>query len=147
MRDENWDRILLIDLKGIWVGMRAVLSTMVERGSGSIVNIASAAGLFGQPGLRDYSASKGGIIRLLRRVTIEYVKQGITVNVIAQGLIRTQISARRDKAVLDAMEAATPSGRFGAPKDIAASIAHLVSKDASFVTGQVLAIDGGWSAA
>jgi NAD(P)-dependent dehydrogenase (short-subunit alcohol dehydrogenase family) len=142
--EEEWDRILSINLKGSWLGMRAVLPTMIERGTGSIVNIASEAAIIGIPGLLGYTASKGGIAALTRQVAIEYVKQGVTVNAIAPGFIRTAIQDSIDPSLLDDMAAGIPIGRFGAPEDIAASVAHLFSADASYITGQVLAVDGGW---
>jgi NAD(P)-dependent dehydrogenase (short-subunit alcohol dehydrogenase family) len=145
--EDEWDRIISINLKGSWLGMRAVLPTMVERGSGAIVNIASEAAIIGIPGLLGYSASKGGIAALTRQVAIEYVKQGVTVNAIAPGFIRTAIQDGIDQGLLDDMAAGIPIGRFGAPEDIAASIAHLFSADGSYITGQVLAVDGGWGVA
>lgn len=142
--EDEWDRIISVNLKGSWLGMRAVLPTMLERGSGAIVNIASEAAIIGIPGLLGYTASKGGIAALTRQVAIEYVKQGITVNAIAPGFIRTAIQDGIEQSLLDDMAAGIPIGYFGKPEDIAASIAHLFSTDGSYITGQVLAVDGGW---
>ncbi|MDO8212598.1 SDR family NAD(P)-dependent oxidoreductase [Conexibacter sp. CPCC 206217] len=144
---EDWERIISINLKGPWLGMRAVLPTMLQRGSGVIVNIASEAAIIGIPGLLAYTASKGGIAALTRQVAIEYVRQGVTVNAIAPGFIRTAIQDGIEQSLLDDMAAGIPIGRFGAPEDIAASIAHLFSADGQYITGQVIAVDGGWGVA
>jgi NAD(P)-dependent dehydrogenase (short-subunit alcohol dehydrogenase family) len=145
--EAEWDRVLETNLKGTWLGMRSVLPGMVERGRGAIVNIASEAALIGIPGLLSYTASKGGVAGLTRQVAIEYVKQGVTVNAIAPGFIRTAIQDGMDQALLDDMAAGIPIGRFGAPEDIAASVVHLFSADGAYITGQVLAVDGGWGVA
>jgi NAD(P)-dependent dehydrogenase (short-subunit alcohol dehydrogenase family) len=145
--EDEWDRVLGTNLKGSWLGMRAVLPGMLEHGQGAIVNIASEAALIGIPGLLSYTASKGGIAALTRQVAIEYVKRGVTVNAIAPGFIRTAIQDGMDQALLDDMAAGIPIGRFGSPDDIAATVAHLFSADGAYITGQVVAVDGGWGVA
>ncbi|MBS1677875.1 MAG: SDR family oxidoreductase [Actinobacteria bacterium] len=142
--EDEWDRIVSINLRGSWLGMRAVLPGMREQGSGRIVNIASEAALIGIPGLAAYTATKGAIAALTRQAAIEYVKEGITVNAIAPGFIRTAIQDGIEQQLLDDMAAGIPIGYFGKPEDIAATIAHLFSEDASYITGQVVAVDGGW---
>jgi len=142
--EEEWDRIVSINLRGSWLGMKSVLPGMLERKSGRIVNIASEAALIGIPGLAAYSATKGAIAGLTRQVAIEYVKGGVTVNAIAPGFIRTAIQDGIEQQLLDDMAAGIPVGYFGRPEDIAATIAHLFSDDASYITGQVVAVDGGW---
>lgn len=140
---DDWDRVLSINLKGTWLGMRAVLRGMLDRG-GAIVNIASEAAIIGIPGLLAYTASKGGVAAMTRQVAIEYVKRGVTVNAIAPGFIRTPIQDGIDQPLLDDMAAGIPIGYFGKPEDIAATIAHLFSADGAYITGQVIAVDGGW---
>jgi NAD(P)-dependent dehydrogenase (short-subunit alcohol dehydrogenase family) len=124
--------------------MKAVLPGMLSRGGGRVVNIASEAALIGMPGLAAYSATKGAIAALTRQAAIEYVKAGITVNAIAPGYIRTPIQDGIDPVLLAEQAEALPTGYWGQPEDIAASIAHLFSDDAAYITGQVLAVDGGW---
>jgi NAD(P)-dependent dehydrogenase (short-subunit alcohol dehydrogenase family) len=145
--EDGWDRIVAINLRGSWLGMRAVLPGMLDRARGRIVNIASEAALIGMPGLAAYSATKGAIAALTRQAAIEYVAAGVTVNAIAPGYIRTPIQDGIDPALLAEQAAALPTGYWGQPEDIAASIAHLFSDDASYITGQVLAVDGGWCVA
>lgn len=142
--EAEWERIVGINLRGSWLGMKAVLPTMLEQEQGRIVNIASEAALIGIPGLAAYTASKGAIAALTRQAAIEYVKQGVTVNAIAPGFIRTAIQDTIEQSLLDEMAAGIPIGHFGKPADIAASIAHLFSDDGAYITGQVIAVDGGW---
>lgn len=142
--EEGWDRIVAINLRGSWLGMRAALPGMLDRARGRIVNIASEAALIGMPGLAAYSATKGAIAALTRQAAIEYVAAGVTINAIAPGYIRTPIQDGIDPELLAEQAAQLPTGYWGQPEDIAASIAHLFSDDASYITGQVLAVDGGW---
>lgn len=144
---EEWDRIVAVNLRGAWLGMKAVLPGMIEKGGGRIVNIASEAALIGIPGLAAYSATKGAIAALTRQAAIEYVTDGVMVNAIAPGFIRTAIQDGIDPALLDDMAADIPIKRIGQPSDIAGAIAYLFSGDAAYVTGQVLAVDGGWGVA
>ena len=142
--EEEWARILDVNLRGSWLGMRAVLPSMLTCEDGRIVNIASEAALIGMPGLAAYSATKGAIQALTRQAAIEYVKKGVTVNAIAPGYIRTPIQDGIDPDLLAEQAAALPPGYLGKPDDVAGSVAYLCSGDASYVTGQTLAIDGGW---
>jgi NAD(P)-dependent dehydrogenase (short-subunit alcohol dehydrogenase family) len=144
---DEWDRILSVNLKGTWLGMQALLPGMIERERGRIVNIASEGAILGIPGLLAYSASKGGVAAMTRQVAIEYVRQGVTVNAIAPGFIRTPIQDGIDQQLLDDMAAGIPIGRFGAPADIAGTVAHLFSADGQYITGQLIAVDGGWGVA
>lgn len=144
---DEWDRILGVNLKGTWLGMRALLPGMIERRRGRIVNIASEGAILGIPGLLAYSASKGGVAAMTRQVAIEYVRQGVTVNAIAPGFIRTPIQDGIEQHLLDDMASGIPIGRFGAPEDIAGTAAHLFSEDGQYITGQLIAVDGGWGVA
>jgi NAD(P)-dependent dehydrogenase (short-subunit alcohol dehydrogenase family) len=148
--EDAWDRIIAINLKGIWLCMRHEIPLMLGRGGGSIVNTASVAGLVGFAGLPAYCASKGGIIQLTRAAALEYAKTGIRVNVVCPGVVRTPMVDRllatdpKAEAAFTAME---PMGRFGKPEEIADAVLWLCSGRASFVTGHALVADGGLVAA
>jgi NAD(P)-dependent dehydrogenase (short-subunit alcohol dehydrogenase family) len=148
--EDAWDRIIAINLKGVWLCMRHEIPLMLRRGGGSIVNTASVAGLVGFAGLPAYCASKGGIIQLTRTAALEYAKAGIRVNVVCPGVVRTPMVDRllatdpKTEAAFVAME---PIGRFGKPEEIADAVLWLCSGRASFVTGHALVVDGGLVAA
>jgi NAD(P)-dependent dehydrogenase (short-subunit alcohol dehydrogenase family) len=148
--EDAWDRIIAINLKGVWLCMRHEIPLMLGRGGGSIVNTASVAGLVGFAGLPAYCASKGGIIQLTRAAALEYAKTGIRVNVVCPGVVRTPMVDRllatdpKAEAAFTAME---PMGRFGKPEEIADAVLWLCSGRASFVTGHALVADGGLVAA
>lgn len=144
--EEGWQRILDVDLKGVWLGMRAVIPGMSGNGGGRIVNVASMAGLIGIKNLAAYSAAKGGVISLSRQTAIQYAAENILVNVIAPGIIETPILNDCPDSMKIALKAATPVGRLGRADEIASMIVHLAGAGGSFITGQVLAIDGGWTA-
>ncbi len=147
--EANWDRTINVNLKGIWLCLRAEIAHMLTAGGGSIVNIASVAGLVGLPGLPAYSASKGGIIQLTRTAALEYAPAGIRVNVVCPGAIRTPMLDRMiglHPELGDGLLALHPLGRIGEPDEIAQAAVWLCSDAASFVTGQALAVDGGWTA-
>jgi NAD(P)-dependent dehydrogenase (short-subunit alcohol dehydrogenase family) len=144
--EEGWDRILRVNLKGAFLGMRAVVPHMVSAGGGKIVNVSSVAGLIGMPNVVAYSAAKGGIIAMSRQVAIEYAAQNILVNVIAPGVTQTGQLSDITEELLTMVKAATPVGRVADPEDQANSIVYLLSPRSDFITGQVLASDGGWTA-
>lgn len=144
--ESEWQRVIDVDLKGVWLGMRAVVPHMVRAGSGRIVNIASIAGIIGLPNLLTYSAAKAGVIGMSRQAAMEYAGRGITINVIAPGLINTPILGDITEEMTKSFSAATPLGRLGLPEDIAATVLHLVGPGGAFITGQTIAVDGGWSA-
>jgi len=146
--EENWDRVLSINLKGVWLCMKHEISPMLERKRGAIVNCSSIAGLIGLPGIPAYTASKHGIVGLTRSAALEYARDGIRVNAVCPGVIRT---AMVDRFIHEHPEAASlaagePIGRMGAPEEVAAAVVWLCSDAASFVTGHALAVDGGWVA-
>lgn len=143
---EDWDRVIGINLRGVWSSMKAELRQMQHQGSGSIVNNASVGALTGNPGIGAYIASKHGVVGLTRTAALEYIKKGIYVNAVNPGLIDTQIA--RD--VVDGDEAAyieivkgIPIGRAGRPEEIASAVLWLCSPAASYVVGQALTVDGG----
>lgn len=142
---EQWDRVIEIDLKGLWLGIRATLPIMIEQKYGRIVNISSLASIRGLPNLLAYSAAKGGVAALTRQVAVEYALEGITANAIAPGMIDTPILADITEDMRQQFAAAHAVGRLGLPSDIAALATFLASEEASFVTGQNIPCDGGWS--
>lgn len=147
--EDNWDRTLSINLKGVWLCMKHELPRMLERKRGSIVNCSSVAGLAGVARLPAYVASKHGIIGLTRAAALEYAKQGIRINAVCPGVIRTAMVDRLIRAhpeMESQLIAGEPMGRIGTPEEIAAAVVWLCSESASFVTGHALAVDGGWVA-
>jgi NAD(P)-dependent dehydrogenase (short-subunit alcohol dehydrogenase family) len=147
--EENWDKTLGINLKGVWMCMKHELSEMLKAGKGSIVNCASIAGLVGFPGLPAYVVSKHGIVGLTKTAALEYAKQGIRVNAVCPGVIKTPMVDRvtgKDKAVEKQYESMEPVGRMGQPEEVAEAVVWLCSDSASFVTGHALTVDGGWTA-
>lgn len=147
--EENWDRVIDVNLKSVWMCMKLEIPEMLKQGGGSIVNISSIAGLVGFPGIPAYVASKHGIVGLTRAAALEYAKQGIRVNAVCPGVIQTPMVERfvqGDAGKLAQLVGAEPLGRLGKPEEIASVVTWLCSSGASFVTGQPLAVDGGWVA-
>ncbi|MGW8954780.1 glucose 1-dehydrogenase [Streptomyces sp. NPDC055709] len=149
--EENWDLVTSVDLKGVWLCLKYELREMVQHGGGSIVNTASAAGTVGLDyGLSAYVAAKHGVIGLTRAAALEYATQGIRVNAVCPGVVRTTMLEEAIRAGLVTEEEATalqPMRRLGKPKEIARAAAWLCSDQASFVTGHAMAVDGGFVAA
>ncbi len=147
--EENWDRTININLKGVWLCMKQEIPLMLKQGKGAIVNIASVAGLIGFPGLPAYVVSKHGIIGLTKTAALEYAKLGIRVNAVCPGVIRTPMIDRvtgKDKTVEKQYESMEPVGRMGSPEEVAEAVVWLCSDASSFVTGHAMAVDGGWIA-
>jgi NAD(P)-dependent dehydrogenase (short-subunit alcohol dehydrogenase family) len=147
--EENWDKTIGINLKGIWLCMKYEIPEMLKRGKGVIVNCASVAGLIGFPGLPAYVASKHGVIGLTKTTALEYAKKGIRVNAVCPGVIKTPMIDRvtgKQKEVERAYENMEPVGRMGQPEEVAEAVAWLCSDAASFITGAALPVDGGWVA-
>jgi len=148
--EQDWEPVIRINLKGVWLCMKYELPHMLQQGSGAIVNTASGAGLIGVKRMAAYVASKHGVIGLTKTAALEYAKSGVRVNAVCPGVIQTamveRVSGRRPD-VLEKMIAAEPIGRSGQPEEIAESVVWLCSDAASFVTGHAMAVDGGAVAA
>jgi NAD(P)-dependent dehydrogenase (short-subunit alcohol dehydrogenase family) len=148
--DEDYDRVLAVNLKGPFTTMRAALPALIASGSGSIINMASGQGLVGVAGMSAYGASKGGLIAMTRVVAVEYAAAGVRANVIAPGIVDTPMTAAFAAGLppeaMEAMNAQIPLGRVGVPNDIAGLAVYLASTESSYMTGSVLTIDGGYTA-
>ena len=146
---ENWQRTLAVNLTGVWSCMRHEIPRMLERGGGSIVNMSSVAGLVGFATIPAYTASKHGVAGLTKTAALEYAERGIRVNAVCPGVINTEMVERftgGQPAAEAAMIATEPIGRLGLPEEIADAVVWLCSDRSSFVTGQAIAIDGGFVA-
>ena len=146
---ENWTRTLAVNLTGVWQCMRHEIPAMLERGGGSIVNNSSVAGLVGFNGIPAYAASKHGMLGLTKTAALEYADRGIRVNAVCPGVIDTEMIDRftgQQAEVEAALLATEPVGRLGRPEEIADAVVWLCSARASFVTGQAIAVDGGFVA-
>ncbi|HKF39288.1 MAG TPA: SDR family oxidoreductase [Ktedonobacteraceae bacterium] len=148
LSEDGWERTIAINLKGTWLSLKEEVVAMLKQG-GAIVNIASALGMVGIPGLTIYAASKSGVIGLTKAAAIEYAKAGIRVNVVSPGPIDTKTLVRfagGDLQAKNQMGSTIPLGRVGQPEEIAAAVIWLCSDAASFVTGHNLVVDGGYIA-
>jgi NAD(P)-dependent dehydrogenase (short-subunit alcohol dehydrogenase family) len=147
--EADWDRVIGINLKGVWLCMKAELQQMLAQGSGAIVNTASVAGLVGLPGFSAYVAAKHGVNGLTKTAALEYAKAGIRINAVCPGAIRTPMferGARDNPGIEEQVVAAEPVGRMAAPAEVGEAVVWLCSDAASFVTGLPMAVDGGWVA-
>ena len=143
MKEEDWDRVLAINLKGAFHCIQAVAKIMMKQRAGRIINMASVVGVMGNAGQANYVASKAGLIGLTKTAARELAPRGITVNAVAPGFIDTPMTAGLPEKVKEAMLAQVPTGRFGQPEDVAETVAFLASEKASYITGQVVHVNGG----
>jgi 3-oxoacyl-[acyl-carrier protein] reductase len=143
MSDEDWNEVIDTNLGGVFYTCRAAARGMMKRRAGSIVNISSIVGLHGNPGQANYSASKAGIIGFTKALARELGVRGVRANVVAPGYIDTRLTQVIADEMKDVMLANTPLGRFGAAEDVAGAVRYLCSDEASFITGEVLLVDGG----
>lgn len=151
--EENWQRIIAINLTGVWLCMKHAIPFMVQRGSGAIVNTASNFGLVGSNGMPAYAASKHGVLGLTKTAALEYAKAGIRINAVCPGPTQTPLvdnvlrqQPHRADQIVAAIIAREPVGRMGRPEEVAEAVVWLCSDAASFVTGVAMAVDGGFVA-
>lgn len=143
MKPGEWDAVLATNLTAASVCCRSVLRPMLKQRSGRIINISSVVGQSGNPGQTNYAASKAGLIGFTKSLAQEVASRGITVNVVAPGMIDTDMTAALDDRAREALRARIPVGRLGAPEEIGAAVCFLASDEASYITGQVLSVNGG----
>ena len=143
MEIEDWNKVIAINLTGTFNCGKAVLSYMYEQGKGTVVNLSSVVGVYGNIGQTNYAASKAGVIGLTLTWAKEFGKKGIRVNAVAPGFIKTPMTDKVPQKVLDMMIAKTPMARMGEPIEVASAIIFLLSDESSFITGHVLHVSGG----
>jgi 3-oxoacyl-[acyl-carrier protein] reductase len=144
MKDEEWQQVMATNLTGAFLCTQAALRPMLRQRAGRIVSITSVVGLGGNAGQANYAASKAGIVGFTKSVAREVASRGITANAVAPGFIETDMTAAMTDKAREAVTAAIPMGRVGQPGDVAGAVLFLVSDAAAYVTGQVLAVDGGF---
>ena len=143
MKDEDWDRVIDVNLKGAFNCIRAVARPMMKARYGRIVNITSVVGLHGAAGQVNYSASKAGLLGITMSVAKELGSRGITCNAVAPGFIDSDMTEALPQEFKDYVIKQAPAGRLGTPEDISPAVLFLASKDAAYMTGQCLTLDGG----
>jgi NAD(P)-dependent dehydrogenase (short-subunit alcohol dehydrogenase family) len=145
--DAEFDRVMNVNLRGVWNCMRSELRQMVAQGSGAIVNCSSIGGMKGSKGRSAYSASKHAVIGLTRSAALDYAAKGIRINAVCPGMVKTPmavfVTKNYDPEIVGRMVAQEPVGRFGEPEEIAAAVVWLCSEAASFMVGHAMAVDGG----
>jgi cyclopentanol dehydrogenase len=144
--EEDWDTVININQKGVWLGMKSAVPAMRRRGGGSIVNISSIYGLIGSPGMAAYHSSKGAVRLLTKSAAVQYAQEKIRVNSIHPGVISTPMTQEVPESVLRPSIEMTPMKRAAQPEEVGWAVLFLASDEASFITGAELAVDGGYTA-
>jgi 3-oxoacyl-[acyl-carrier protein] reductase len=143
MTEEDWDQVMTVNLKSVFLFTKAISRSMMKRRSGSIINISSIIGLIGNAGQGNYSASKAGIIAFTKSIAKELASRNVRVNAVAPGFIETNMTAKMPEDLQKKMLDAIPLGRYGKPEDVASVVAFLAGDGAGYMTGQVLTVCGG----
>lgn len=143
MKDEDWNQVLDVNLKGVFLCTRAAVKSMSKQRYGRIINISSVVAFMGNPGQVNYVASKAGVVGFTKTVAREYATRWITVNAISPGFIQTAMTDALPENVKEAMLKEIPVGRFGSPDDVANMVRFLASKESGYITGQVIHVNGG----
>ncbi|MFZ3170084.1 MAG: 3-oxoacyl-ACP reductase FabG [Candidatus Methanoperedens sp.] len=143
MTEEQWDKVININLKGPFNCIQAVVEQMISQGSGVILNISSIVALYGNVGQTNYAATKAGLVGMTKTLAKELGKKGIRVNAVAPGFIYTPMTATVPEKILEMMKEKTPLKRLGTPADVASTLLFLASDEASFINGAVISVDGG----
>ncbi len=143
LKEEDWDTVIDTNLKSTWNCCKASTKAMLRKRYGRIINITSVSGIAGQMGQTNYSASKAGIIGLTRALAREIASRKITVNAVAPGFVKTDLTAKLAPELVEGINKQIPLERWGTVEDIAPAVAFLASDEASYITGQVLSVDGG----
>ena len=143
MSEVDWDKVLYVNLKSVFLCTRAVLRHMTRQRWGRIINIASIVGIVGNPGQANYASAKAGIIGFTRTIAKEVASRSITVNAIAPGFIDTQMTQQLEESQRQELQRRIPLGYLGTPRDVAEAVAFLASEEARYITGHVLNVDGG----
>jgi len=143
LKEDDWDRVLDVSLKGTYLCSRQVIKSMIAQRSGRIINMTSPSAITGRASQTNYSAAKGGVISFSKSLSKEVARLGITVNAVCPGVISTPMTEALDQKVKDDLLGMIPAGKFGDPDDIAQAVLFLASEKAGYITGQVLTVDGG----
>lgn len=143
MKEEDWDAVININLKGSFLCAKEAVKIMAKQRYGKIISISSVVAFMGNPGQANYSSSKAGLIGLTKTIAREYAARGIRANAVAPGFIKTAMTDILSDTVKDEMKKAIPLGQFGSPEDVSSAVIFLASKDADYITGQVIHVNGG----